>query len=582
MRCMKVILGWPRQPCRRRHALLHLRGLAFGVLLGVLMLTSALSLPALAGGPVVQPAASRRFDHDAHNVGVSKNGKPAMKCESCHRQDATGEPQLVGKREHARCLEGCHTFTADCSTMAAGVGKVCAVCHPTLKPACLPPNLPQAGLSFEARFTHARHTAAGSSAEPLCARCHQVQAFAVGAPVVTTTAHRACSGCHERGAQPFMTQCSQCHQVPQPSQPKAANPYGLEQFDHRLHMKASKAQGCLTCHQGLASASENALPRPHMNNCQTQCHNGKTAFAATGTQCTTCHKYSGAMTGTAPTIASDATPGFSHAVHQNRGVDMTACGSCHQVESNGQVAAPGMNKDHKPCADSGCHEREFYTRSTTICTVCHAASAVAIVPWKKPAMTKVRPLYNELPSPMNHAVHVAAAGANASNSACVSCHGDKFANSPAPQGHDACATCHIKPVTASAPMMSNCKACHQLSVAGSAAASGTPTTTAPDQQVSAWSVAGNFAHTSHSRDPQKAGVAPNCTECHAGVVRATTLRSITAPTMQSCDRCHNGRDAFKTTGFDCVRCHGKTSTTHTVPGPAAILPPGPRRFGDHG
>ena len=564
MRLIKVMpeqLGW-------RTALRH-----WVLTLAMVLATGVLALPASAGGPVVQPAASRRFDHDAHSAGVGKDGKPAMKCESCHRQDASGEPQLVGKREHARCLEGCHTFTADCSTMAAGVGKVCAVCHSTLKPTCLPANLPQAGLSFEAKFTHARHTAAGSSAEPLCARCHEVQAFAVGAPAITTTAHRACSGCHERGAKPFMTQCADCHRTPQHAQAKLPNPYALEQFDHRLHMKASKAQGCLTCHQGLASANENALPRPQMNNCQAQCHNGKTAFTTTGTQCTTCHKYSGALTGAAPTIAPGAEPDFSHAVHQNRGVDMSACGSCHQVESNGLVKAPGMNKDHKPCADSGCHEREFYARGTKICTVCHAASALAIVPWKKPAMTTVRAKQNELPSPMNHAVHVAAAGASAGNAACLNCHGDKFTNSPAPQGHGACATCHVKPAAASTPTMSNCKACHQMS-----STTATTATTA-NRPASVWSVASNFAHTSHSRDPQKAGAAPTCTECHASVVRATALSNIAAPTMQSCDRCHNGREAFKTTGFDCVRCHGKAPAARPVTGPAATLTPSPQRIG---
>ena len=172
---------------------------------------------------------------------------------------------------------------------------------------------------------------------------------------------------------------------------------------------------------------------------------------------------------------------------------------------------------------------------------------------------------------MNHAIHVAAAGANAGNSACVSCHGDKFANGPTPQGHSACATCHVKPAAASTPTMSNCKACHQLS-APAATSAGAVT-------QSVWSVARNFAHTSHGRDPQKSGAAPACTECHAGVARATTLRSVAAPTMQSCDRCHNGREAFKTTGFDCVRCHGKAATAATSPtmapagpGPAAMRP----------
>ncbi len=536
---------------------------AFAPSVVVLVLVILGNAAAYAGGPVVTTPSNRRFDHEAHGMGVGKAGKPAVKCESCHKQDATGEPQLVGKREHARCLEGCHTFTADCSTMAAGVGKVCASCHPTLKPACLPKLPPSPGLSFEAKFTHGRHTAAGSSAEPLCARCHEAQAFAVGAPPITTTAHRACSGCHERGAKPFMTECAGCHRSPQAPLASPPNPYALDQFDHRDHMRSSKAQGCMTCHQGLANANENALPRPQMNNCQTQCHNGKTAFAATGTRCTTCHKFAGEMPAApvAP-VAPVAAAGFSHTVHKNRNVDISACATCHQVESNGNVLPSGMSKDHKPCANSGCHEREFFSRTTKICTTCHVATASLVVPWKKPAMTTLRPAQTEMPGPMNHAVHVAAAGANAGNTACLSCHGDKFTNAPAPQGHAACAKCHAKPAAASTPAMSNCQACHQLGAASTARA------------VSAWSVAANFAHTSHSRDPQRAGAAPNCSECHASVVRATSLANVAAPTMQSCDRCHNGREAFKTTGFDCARCHQKTPAVNVAPAAASLTPAG--------
>jgi c(7)-type cytochrome triheme protein len=519
------------------------------VLLGFTMHNS------VAGGPVVERATNRHFDHDAHAAAQTKMGKPAAKCESCHKQDATGEPQLVGKREHARCLEGCHTFTADCGTMAAGVGKVCASCHPTLKPACLPPLPARAPASFESKFTHGRHTAAGASAEPLCARCHEVQAFAVGTPQPTTTAHRACSGCHERGAKPFMAECAGCHRAPSQPLATAPNPYRLEQFDHRDHMKSSKTQTCLTCHQGLAGSSENSLPHPQMKNCQNQCHNGKTAFTTTGTHCTTCHKATNEqVVPTQPALEVS----FSHQVHQKRNVDMKACGSCHQVETNGQVLAPGMNKDHKPCADSGCHETEFFSRTTKVCTVCHGAtgtpSAMAsIVPWKKPTMTTIQATQSELPSPMNHAAHVAAVGGAAGNATCLGCHGDKFTNGPSPRGHAACAKCHNKPTSASSPAMSNCVACHELGA------------TIARRPVSSWSVAANFAHTSHSKDPQKGGAAPACAECHASVTRSTTLTNMTAPTMQTCDRCHNGREAFKTTGFDCARCHAqkKISTTQS-------------------
>ena len=35
--------------------------------------------------------------------------------------------------------------------------------------------------------------------------------------------------------------------------------------------------------------------------------------------------------------------------------------------------APGTKKDHQPCANSGCHQPEFASKTTKICGVCHDA-----------------------------------------------------------------------------------------------------------------------------------------------------------------------------------------------------------------
>jgi c(7)-type cytochrome triheme protein len=526
--------------------------------------------PAMAGGAVVQPASKRRFDHDAHTASLAKMGKPAALCNSCHPSSAAGEPTLTGKREHARCFEGCHTFSSSCSTMAAGLGQVCAACHPTLKSACLPSLPPKPGLSFEAKFSHGRHTQAGASAEPLCLRCHAVQAFAAGAAEPTTSAHRDCSGCHERGAAPLMNKCDGCHRSPQPTLAAAPNPYRLESFDHRSHMKHAKQSACLGCHQDLQkTGNENSLPKPQMASCQAQCHNGKVAFTATGTSCTKCHQNQPGVTDAAalqpPSVAGLS---FSHAVHKNRGVDMAACGSCHQLESNGQVLAAGMGKDHAPCANSGCHEREFYARTTKICTSCHAnavsavgagknAQFAATTPWQKPTLRAIEVATSELPGPMNHAVHLT--GAASGNAACAGCHGDVLAGGAVPKGHAACMACHNKPANARVPAMTACQSCHALG--GSA----------PHRAASSWSVAATFEHKSHGKDPQRAGATPACTQCHCSIAASVNLANTAAPTMQSCDRCHNGRDAFKTTGFECARCHSRGAKPDLMPRPSSAL-----------
>src|SRR6185436_11212482 len=44
--------------------------------------------------------------------------------------------------------------------------------------------------------------------------------------------------------------------------------------------------------------------------------------------------------------------------------------------------------------------------------------------------------------------------------------------------------------------------------------------------------------------------------CHTQVAVAKDIVSLAPPRMADCDGCHDGRTAFKTTGFGCARCHG--------------------------
>jgi c(7)-type cytochrome triheme protein len=276
-----------------------------------------------------------------------------------------------------------------------------------------------------------------------------------------------------------------------------------------------------------------------MLGCQTRCHDGKKAFSATGTRCTACHK---------PSAAAPAPPaarpdvGFSHAEHRKRNVKLDDCTSCHAVDGDGLLTAPGARKDHLPCANAGCHQSEYATRAPKICGICHDAA----LPWAKTTSRAHKPITAEWFETINHASHLAPGKAT-----CEACHGDKRTGAPAPREHRACSTCHARGIL---PAMSDCAACH----AGNR----------PAKQPSPWNVSATFEHTKHALDPRSRKPTA-CTECHTQIAAAKDLASVTAPRMADCDGCHDGKTTFKTTGFGCVRCHG----TKAVPPSASLSPP---------
>jgi predicted CXXCH cytochrome family protein len=537
---------------------------AAAVLAGVVFGVIGTAAIALAKAPPVIKVDNRKFDHDKHSQVSAAAGKAAA-CNACHVLDAGGI-QKAG-REHPRCSQ-CHTYPKACDVMKTagpkGAARVCQTCHTPTRAECLPKDLPPrpTAVSFQARFTHGKHLTLGASIEKDCAQCHEPQAPAAAvAQVAKGPAHKLCSGCHNaNGAKPAMTECQSCHQTPKAKTVAAADPYRLNGFDHRAHHTTSKQASCTGCHDKLLGAGEAALPRPSMQGCLTRCHDGGKAFSATGTKCTQCHK------GRDPALPLKSEAGFSHAAHAGRNVKIADCAQCHSIENDGKLNAPLAKKDHMPCAASGCHQTEYLNRSTKICGICHDAAS----PWQKTASRAKPPAKPEWFESMDHASHLAKLGTG--NNACASCHGDKLAKASAPQGHDACAPCHG---TGKGPPMSQCGTCHVQ--------------TAPVRAtISAWSVKSNFDHPGHAKDP-RSGKQTACAECHAQIKAAKDLASIKPPTMAMCEGCHNGKSSFKTTGFQCARCHAKPIAKPAQPsalvdplrspglgstGPLALVPQG--------
>lgn len=493
---------------------------------------------AVAAGPKVIARDTRKFDHALHAKVSAAAGKGAG-CAACHKLDANGEPQAG--REHVRCAQ-CHTYPRACDVMKRsgpkGQARICGACHVPSTSRCLPADLPPQPKtdSYEARFTHGKHASLGASIDKNCAQCHTAQA-AGAAPKVG--AHKSCSGCHNaNGAKPVMSDCVGCHQAPRGRTAPGADPFRLASFDHRAHHAASKQASCLGCHDKLLGAGEGALPRPSMLGCQTRCHDGQKAFSAVGTKCTSCHK------GKEATVPVRADVGFSHAAHAGRNVQIQNCAQCHAVEADGKLTPPLAKKDHMPCAASGCHQPEFASRTAKICGVCHDAVSAS----QRAVSRRREPVKAEWFERIDHAAHMAKLGTG--NQACASCHGDKFGGAQRPGGHDGCAPCHGR--GQAAPAMSQCAACHaQTPPAGRAG-------------PSEWSVRATFDHKTHAADPRARGAQTKCSECHPGVAKARDLASIRTPKMADCDGCHNGKITFKTTGFDCARCHKRAGEAAKV------------------
>jgi c(7)-type cytochrome triheme protein len=181
------------------------------------------------------------------------------------------------------------------------------------------------------------------------------------------------------------------------------------------------------------------------------------------------------------------------------------------------------------------------SREPKICGVCHDGTDPNV---KQPALVRRRSS-SEFGGDMSHKSHLKKVTARDSgkNAVCKACHGDMFKGTPPPSGgHATCASCHGK---SASPSMGSCGGCHKL---GETKAASSPTATE-------WAVTEMFTHQIHGNDPRSSRTETDCTDCHAGIPNATKVADIKNPPMKACDGCHDGKYAFKTTGFECYRCH---------------------------
>jgi hypothetical protein len=235
-------------------------------------------------------------------------------------------------------------------------------------------------------------------------------------------------------------------------------------------------------------------------------------------------------------------PRYSHSNHEKLKVNHNNCRQCHVLDDQYDVLAATLGKGHKPCNNENCHASEFFSKEPKMCFVCHDD----VDPNIKQAPVVRRHKKSEFGGDLSHESHTKKVkSAGGKNGACVTCHGDVFkGDKPTQSGHASCSGCHGK--RGSEPSMGTCSGCHKLG-----AKKARSSTDGGD-----WSVSGMFTHTSHGNDPRARKTETSCLECHSTIGNAKNLNEIENPAMSTCDGCHNGKNAFKTTGFGCYNCHG--------------------------
>lgn len=540
----------------------------------------------------VIPIEQRDFDHDGHGKRYKEEKGKEIGCDGvCHTLSRDQKGWKWRRMEvHKRCsASGCHKRPRQvrkCSSLSGTDRRVCSTCHTKKRPA---PDAPVAPSDFASKYAHGKHLA--TTTGKACQACHG------GGPSnlpparkPTAPGHPYCVDCHKSDSRPAMTECSGCHADPgqKPmSISRPVNAFAMRgAFDHLGHerqrqdknksgqrrTRPSGAGECKTCHANLAGIQrESNLPLPTMQGCYTNCHNGKDSFDALSSTCSRCHKGAGLRPEELPdlAIAAAARKPYRHQQHKREGLALEPCAACHALDASFQPLPPTRDKPHARCVT--CHAEDFYKPAPTTCGACHTDSA----PWtaQKAALAGGQKTTGQKPTRdrsefswdrsagFSHSGHIGAYQGQGvkSDETCGRCHSQIFKQGTPSDvnaggalsgalpgalsdGHTACATCHGRAATPPKPTMAECNGCHRL---------GPATVPAPGE----WNVAAKFTHASHERDPRTQGQTTPCITCHQSAASATSLAAVGRPTMRSCDACHNGKQAFKTTGFGCLRCH---------------------------
>jgi c(7)-type cytochrome triheme protein len=225
-----------------------------------------------------------QFKHD-------RRDHARLPCLLCHRRENNSpQPTLPGKASHAPCA-GCHA-----QQFANPASEICSICHTDAQSGKLKSFPPLR--SFNVKFDHARHSAAGAA----CATCHRRNRGGVGLSIPSrANAHVTCFSCHTpdaKASERNIGSCNTCHQLGRfvrTSDQAAAYRVG---FSHAKH-DASEKLACGDCHRvraGLPLGRQVTAPMPLNHHAPAgpsscaSCHNGKRTFGGDDfSVCKRCH-----------------------------------------------------------------------------------------------------------------------------------------------------------------------------------------------------------------------------------------------------------------------------------------------------
>jgi len=220
-----------------------------------------------------------------------------------------------------------------------------------------------------------------------------------------------------------------------------------------------------------------------------------------------------------------------------------SCSICHTRNDNSaEPKFPG----HKACIS--CHQTEFNTPSSPMCTICHTQEGLS---QQNPALKKFPGSLSGFTADFDHQQHSTGEARPQEN--CAACHAParRGISRTIPAGlsaHQTCYQCHTPGRQSGGIDISSCGACHVTGRYG-------PTS------ANARSYGIGFSHAGHSARQRL-----NCDSCHTvarrGLPQGRQVGS-TFPAQhfpntraQSCMTCHNGQRSFGETNFnDCKRCH---------------------------
>jgi len=243
----------------------------------------------------------------------------------------------------------------------------------------------------------------------------------------------------------------------------------------------------------------------------------------------------------APLIAQGRQSNFAHEQKDHLKVE---CAKCHTVTS----AKPRVTKfpGHATCI--ACHNfaKETTTRFVQFCAECHSGipespelPALFRFP-KRDAPSDFGISFSHVshskPFPQGRELRTGSYQVSQGQSLkCVACHQVQLAVMKVPDvitgfDHSSCFVCHGQQPVAS-PSMKECRSCHELGGA---------------TRPKLYAIVPGFLHDDHRFDtrPRKKGDVRKidlCSECHATLPAAASLKEIRLPKQNYCLDCHNSR-----------------------------------------